>query len=434
MEILYSGDTPLTTGWQAIIHLGSNIYIPLQVIAVTLSRDYEKNYADENTCTFMVPLGKYARQIYPYRTNLEITLIKAPINSLTGILDVDNPLSTERFSAVLIDKGPSVVEGQGREALDEDTLDLSQIVEIHFQLINKSTERLRMTTVGGVYRRTTVGDLLLGLLTKAASEINIDYKRIIEGIDLIEPSNLEKKEQILITQGVKLVDVPKYIQKHYGVYAADLGCFLQNNNFYIYPLYDPTHFKDRPKTLTALVLPKKKFTQVEKTYRSIGDSLVILITADTGFKDDSGTQYLNYGNGVRYANASSFLSGDTSVSDNKASVNRLTKNSEFVFDERDDGVNNVTVASNRITSNPFAIASNLIGRNGGTFKMTWENCDQSLLIPGMATKIIYFDEGEVHEIYGVLHKVINVSHKAGDWDSIKHQTHCVLTVFVNRKI
>ncbi len=435
INIINKGDTGASIGWKAVIHLvdKNTIYTPLQVLAVNIRSDFIAGYTDELTCTLMIPLGKYARRIYPNRGNLEISLTKIPLKESSGEISFNNNLESERYSAYLIDGDKSPTVGQGRETIDEDTLDLMDILQVSFQLANKAVEKIRMISVGGVFRNTTVKDTLLGILTKESQNVKVDNKRSIEGVDFVKPKNLNKRDHILIPQGIKLFDVCDFVQKNIGVYNAGIGSYIRGRTWHVFPLYDTTLFNESKLTLTVLVLPKTKFPQIERTYKKVGNSLTVLSTSDTGFKDDSGAQYLNYGNGARFADANKFMSGFNITENNATLVARAKNVNEFILENRPNKVNNINITENKITANPYHEYSKIIGRKGGVFKLQWENSDPTLLIPGMLTRIVYFDNSDIKEIYGVLLAAEHVSIKIGDYGSTKHIVNSLLQLFVNLK-
>lgn len=435
MSIVNNGETGSNVGWRAIIHiLGQNkTYTPLQVIAINIRCDFIKAYADEFTCTLLIPLGKYARLIYPNRTNLEITLTKSPLRESSEEIQYDADLESERYSAILIDGDKSPTVGQGRETNDEDTLDLMDMLPVSFQLTNKAMEKIRMVSVGGTFRNTTVKSVIQTLLTKEAQNIKVDNKRVIEGVDIQEPKNTNVRDHVLLPQGIKMFDVCDYIQKNIGVYNAGIGSYVRNRIWYVFPLYDTTRFTETKQTLSLLILPRNKFPQLERTYRKKGNSLTVLITSETGFRDDSGTQYLNFGNGARFADANKFMEGFNETKDNRTLVARAKNVNEFKIEDRPDKVNLINVTQNKITANPYYEYSKVIGRKGGVFKTIWENSDPSLLIPGMVTRISYYDEGEVKEIYATLLGAEHSSMRMGDFGSQKHVVNSLLHFFVNLK-
>lgn len=434
-SIVNNGETGSGVGWKAIIHIvGQNkTYVPLQVIAINIRCDFVKAYTDEFTCTLLIPLGKYARLIYPNRTNLEITLSKTPLRESSDDARYDAELESERYSAILIDGDKSPTVGQGRETNDEDNLDLMDMLPVSFQLTNKAMEKLRMVSVGGIFRNTTVKDAIRSLLTKQSQDIKVDNKRVLEGVDIVEPKNVSKRDHILLPQGIKIFDVCDYIHKNIGIYNAGVGSYIRNKIWYVFPLYDTTRFNECKQTLSLLILPRNKFPQLERTYKKKGNSLTILITSETGFRDDSGTQYLNYGNGARFADANKFMEGFNETKDNATLVARAKNVNEFKIEDRPDKVNLINVTQNKITANPYYEYSKIIGRKGGVFKTIWENSDPSLLIPGMVSRISYYDEGEVKEIYATLLGAEHSSMRMGDFGSQKHVVNSLLHFFVNLK-
>lgn len=430
-----SGRTTANTSWSALIHYGENKTLePLFLTAVNLERDYRTSFADISTITVTMGLGDYARLIYPNRLGLEITLTQTDYLEKGSDIDPNGRIQSERFSAVLLDGPKSPTVGQGAESNDQMALNLSQIVDVHFQLFSKSVEQLRVMLTGGIYRGCTVEETIKTVLTRQALDAKLPAETALTGIDLIAADNKDKKGQIVITHGTRLIDVPDMLQKRIGVYSSGLGTYIQNKNWFVYPLYDTTDFKSRRKTIKIMVLPKRKYANIERTFQVNGDSLTILATGETSFKDDSGTNYVNSGNGIRFADASSIMQSPVSTNDNKVRIRRNDNNSELVADKNDAGVNFAALSSKRITDNPFFEYSHLAAKNGGMFQCHWENADPSLIIPGMAAKVIYQDGDDIKELYGIIHVVRLISSRANGFASNRFLNNVLLNVFVNGQI
>lgn len=435
MRVIRNGQSNSSVGWRATIHLvGQNkTYTPLQVNVVNIRADYVKGFADEVSITVTMPLGKYARQIYPNRTNLEISLTKLPLGERGDGYRRNSELESERYSAYLIDGDKSPTVGQGRETITEYALDLMDILQVSFQLTNKSVEKIRTVTIGGTFRNTTVKDTILAVLTKESQNIKVDNKRVLEGVDIIEPKNITKRDHILIPQGVKLFDLCDYIQNNIGVYNAGIGSYINAKTWHVYPIFDTTRFNESKLTLNILILPKNKLPQLERTYMKKANSLTVLITSDTSFKDDAGSNYLNEGNSLKFADANKFMTDLVQTVDNATMMSRAKNINEFKIEDRPDGVNHTTVSQSKITANPYKEYSKMLNRKGGYFKAAWENSDPTLLVPGMVTRLCYFDETSIKEIYGVLLGAEHVSVKTGDFGSSRHMVNSLLHFFVNLK-
>ena len=434
MLVINNGATTAMIGWSAIIHYGTDTYAPQQVVSVNFIRDYVSSFTDEITCTIQIPLGVYARLIYPNRLDLQITLTKVPLGEISNTVNPDDPIQSERYSALLIDGVRSPTVGQGTEVNDQNSLDLTQIIDVNFQLYDKALEQIRVMLSGGVCRSTTVQDAITTILTNQAMSAVVDDKRAVSGIDMVDADNTDEKGQIVITHGTKLIDVVDFMQARVGVYNAGIGNYIQNKFWYIYPLYDTSSFNTRIKTLTILILPKRKFASIERTFRVNGNSLTILITSETGFKDDSGSNYVAHGNGVRFADASTLMDVGSSTSGNKLLLKRDSNNSELVSDTAVAGINNAPVSTSRITANPFVEFSQLALKKGGGFKCVWENSDSSLITPGMAAKVIYSDNDGIETIYGIVHVVTSISQRASGFSNAKFTNKTALTLFMNTQV
>lgn len=432
-DIINNGQTGTNFGWRVIIHLSDTQTMrPIKVKAISNTRDYAKKFTDVTTVSVYMGLGQYARDLYPNRDRLQITLQKLPQAELSESGDGDAAIESERFSATLLDEVPAPAVAQGAEANDKDVLDLTDMPIVNFQIFNKALEQVRMVSVGGIWRNCNMESLLQAILTKESQKVDVNQERAMVGVDIVPASNTDKHAQVVISHGVKLVDVPDYLQKRYGIYSSGLGSYVQNKYWHLFPLYDTTQFNERQQTMTILVMPQRKYSEIERTYRQVGDSLTVLMTGETGFKDDSGSQYLKDGNGARFADAGRQMESVSNNTGNKAIVSRARNANEFMTDKRPDGINHVPVAKARITSNPFPIYSELAGRNGGLFKGVWQNSDPKLILPGMMVRIIYSDQDETKEMYGVVHGAEHISIHTGDVASEKFATHSVVYVFVQK--
>jgi hypothetical protein len=435
LDVMANCDRKSQVAWKAMIHLDDqgNTYETLNVASVNLRRDYVQSFGDEMSCVISIPLGKYAKRIYPNRNHLQITLMRIPLLENSTRMDIDAEMGTERYSAVLIEEGPAITQMQGTETNDEEALDLVDILDVKFQLFNKAVEQLRLTQVGGIYRKTDMGQLLLTVLTCAFGQLKVDDQRNLLGVDLVEPSHQEKKEQVVVPHGLLLTDFPGFLQKRFGVYSSGLGSYIQNKYWYIFPLFDTTRFQTTLRTLSIYILPKRKFSEIERTYRTTSSTVSIITTSDTDFRGDNDINYINSGNGIRFTSADTMMDGFQVTRDNKTTIARSRNNSEFSSSERDDGLNFAPVAHTRITSNPFVHYSELASRKGGILRLNWENSNPQVIEPGMVARIAYFDQGEIKEAYGVVLGATHMTVKVGDYNTLKHTSNSQLVLFTNLK-
>ena len=432
-----TGDTsnPVHYSYAAQIYVNKKTITPYKVLSIDFVRDFEDNYADETIIEIALGMGTYSKDVYPFKENIEIVLSKTPLLEVSDDVDTSKPVQTERFRATLIDTGNPIIEANAPFTPTKETLDLSNIIQVKFQLVNKAIEQLRMVDVGGIYRNMTVGDVIKAVLTKASQSISVEGVRSIKGVDAVDPiSNSTKRDHVEVPHGVSLVQLAQYIhEKCGGVYSSGLGYYLQDVYWYMYPCYDCTRFNTAKNTLTILNIPKNKLPGIERTYRQNGSNLVILATGDVRFKDNSEVEMLNKGNGVRFADANKFLNGFVEVANNKALASRGANNSEFVSVQRLTKLNNVNLSTNPINANSFYESSKLSKRQGSMVDLVWENSNPSLLFPGMMVKMLYLDGDSVKTLDGVLLKEHDYAHmKQAGSQNARYITNTGISVFIKR--
>lgn len=425
---------PIYFSWKADIHVGKLTYNPLKIISIDNSNDYENSYADEIIVTLAISGGMYAKDIYPFKDKIDITIYKTPINGLTGVVDKAAAKQNERYTATLIDTGNPIVEGNGSNSMTKTGLDLTNIFEVSFQLVNKSLEQMRMMSVGGVYRNTTAMDVIRCVLTNEMNKIVVDGKRKPVGVDIVGDYNKTKREHVVIPHGTKVVTLPEYINQHCGgIFSTGFGYYLNKDHWHIFPCYDTSRFNKALNTLTVINVPSNKFSGIEKTFRNDGKNTVILATGDVKFRDDSEVQQLNLGNGVRFSQADKFMDGFSSTSGNKTSISRSSNSTEVTASNRANGNNNVHLSSNPITSNPYLEYSKLARRQGSVLNFMWENSLPSIIVPGMMVRVLYMDGDRIGETYGTILKAHHYTHiKGKGMTEGKYTTNSGITVFVKQ--
>ncbi|BDD79847.1 hypothetical protein [Burkholderia phage FLC9] len=428
---------PVHFAYSAIIHLNDlNVDLsPLKLVQYDVNGDYESNYSDEIMVRLLVPAGKYAYQIYPNQTNIDITIIKQPLMETGDNDDTSKTLQQERFTAHLVDKGDLTIAGNGRNVVSEDDMDRMSLMEVDFQLVDKALEQVRMKSYGNILRAMTVEDAIKGILTQQSSDIIINNQQAVQGVQMVDADNKTVRDHIVIPP-MKLIGVPKYIhEKCGGVYGAGMGYYLQDGIWHIYPCYDPTRYNDAASTCTIIVIPESKYPNLDRTYRVSGSNLVILATGQVKTKDSSDSKQLTFGNGLRFADASKIMEGFTTTKNNKTLAARGASNSEFVSVPRPNGLNNVPISPNRLTGNPYLEYSALAARNGGLMGLVWEHSEPSLIVPGMLCSILYLSDDTIQQKQGVILKKHDTVQMAAPGLTVaRHITRTALSIFTKSQL
>lgn len=389
----------------AVVHCNGVDVPAIKVINKGDYEDFVNGYCTEFSLVVLIPSGKYVNRIIPAKDNLEITLSSNALNEVQNNLDQSGNRigSTERFKAVLVTPEDTSVSSRNKVALDEMGMDLSDIDVVEFQLVSKAMEIFSLRYCGGIYRKIKTEDLVKSLLLAESSTIDLEADYKPKGVSMVEVLDKTVKEQYVIDHGVASKDGPAYIHKNLGgVYSAGLSYFYLNDYWYVFPTFDYSRFNKAEKQLVVLRVPDGKFPQIEKTYKKYGDVLTVLATAGASSVDSSDSNSMRDGNGVRFTNASSLFNDPVETSGNKAIMRRKDNVTEFMSKKRASGLNNITSNDVRITSNNLYEASKLAARNGVKISFVWENSNPELIIPGMQTKFMYYSNGKIHELFGVV--------------------------------
>lgn len=406
-SVVNSGAKPVHFSWRATIHVNrTGVDIPAQkVLSIDTRSDFEANYTDYTILRVVLTGGVYANQVYPFQDDLEITLTQYPIGETSDGSDGGGKVAAKRYQATLRDNGNPLMQGQSQNLSTQTALDLTNVLEIEFQLMDKTVEQLSMVSVGGVWRNCTMEDFLRTTLTNYSQTAVVDAAIQIKGVDVATPSNTAKRDHIVVPHGTRLLDLPDYVQhKCGGIYSTGLGSYLRDQHWYLYPLLDYTRAAEGEDLVTILVVPPSKFSGAERTYRQDPGNLVLVASGELNFQSDSQAQQLNYGNGVRFADATKLLEGVVKTANNKTLAARGALVSEFVTLVRKSGLNNVQKSSNPITANPHVEASKLARRNGAVVSLLWEHSNAALLKPSSTIQILYMQNERVRTLRGVLLK------------------------------
>jgi hypothetical protein len=435
LDVLTKCDQESQAYWEVefIINEAGDVYKPFQLTQFSLERDYAGGYCDAMGITATIPFGKYAERIYKNRNQLRATLTRFPLLEKSTLIDYSKGVKSEEFIAILKEPSGTMQQMKGTEAKDERSLDLMGFVEVQFQLFNKADERVRIATIGGIYRKVKLDELIKYSISNTVNKHKVSEERKILGVDIVPINNTKAQEQVILTHGMHLYDLPGFLQKTYGIYNAGLGTYVQGRYWYVFPLFDTKRYSKAKETYTLYVLPKKKFPEIERTYRVLGTDVAILTTTETDFRADTNRNQVEDGGGVRFTNADTMMDGFGVAKGNKFKVKRKENNSEFKSQDRQVHLDYAPIANARITSNPFAQYSDLLLRIGGIMTVLWENSKPNIIKPGMPCRVVYFDDNQIKEAYGITLGVNHVVQKIGDFNMKKHSSNTRLQIFVNLK-
>lgn len=437
-KVLNDGPKPIRYEYVAKLHTEVNDINLMKVVMVDIVRDFVNNIGDTIFIEVMIPLGDYVKDLYPYRTNLELTLIRKQLFEVGDIVPKDAVIEQERYKAVFL-PGENVHPNASDYAqIDRQSLNLMDIRHVKFQLMNRSLEPIRIKTTGGIFKNSRNEDVIRSVIMNESNKILLDGKPCCDGIQMVPSDNQEVKRHVVIPQGTLIPGLPTFChEKMNGVYTAGIGTYFQTYNqkrlWFVYPLFNTQRFNENVNKAVFFAVPTHRFTAIERTYRKQGTVVYILTTSTKVYKDHAETEYMDKGVGFRMTDARPMMKKPVKITTDGPVGMRGNLNNEVSIKSRVDDLNFAPVAETTISSNPFAQYSRILQRNGGRLDLVWENADIREIYPGMPCKYVFMVDNVLKEVKGVVlfcHGVAQMENK-GVSDNV-HRMHCQITLFVEQ--
>lgn len=386
-------------------------------------RNYIENFKDDVVAMITLTRKEYIESLYPNREILTATL--------TRELKADDTADANSGSKIITDFNVELLDNIDIEAMAVDSSstddDQEDLIEIALSLEVSSSTDVRWATVAGSFRDVSLADLCRLLLKK--------HTKGVLGVDVVPPVNNVVYPCYLLPQGAtKLVDLPGYLQVTDGLYATGCGSYLQNDIWYVFPLWDFTRFDKSLRTLTVVNLPQSDAPTLDSSYYEEDGNVFILSSGESKFKDIGLEVKDNLGEGIRYIRSSAIFDKMFDVSENKVTLNRDKTYKQLSVKERKDKITRALMHPDLITDNPYTELSKIARGQGRLIVVNWARADQSLLYPGMPVKFIYMKKGLPHSVKGTLVAVESTTTTESNSITDNHYlTSCQMTIFAENE-
>lgn len=420
----------------------------IALMGLTIIRDYVDSVADYIEVSIMIPLGTYVYDVYPYLTNIEVSVIVDK-----QLWQGKKPFTvTERFKAVFLqDKNSSLPTDKNHNKHD---LNQQLPVTITLQLIDRTAEVLRVKTTKGNFDKVInsntdmhIKPFIKSLISQQANNILIEGKPCLDRIEIEEPDNKEELGAITFPSFTRVVEVPEIIQnKNIGIYNAGVGNYIQryfpkrfehHKTFFVYSLYDPkTKYDNSPIKIIFFAPITSSHSITDITYRYEDQVLRILPSNFTKIDSVKESNVMSYGSGFRTTNSHSYMKKPVVMDYKKGPIYKKDQlATEVVYKERDDNIN--FARQGGVTSNHFAATSDILKAQGSYITIEVTNMDHDLIYPGAACKINYESDNGIIEVYGIIHRCkilytvnnFNIANLAGVADN-RLVSKMVLQIFI----
>lgn len=392
-----------------------SIVTPLKLTSVDVVRDFTTNYADSVVMEVVFGAGTLSKSLYPHKKNLKAVLQRQYIGEVQDTVNADAAVETLIYTAILMD-----VRDHSKEAaspmLDSVQMgDLADVTKVQFQLVDTMSEWLRSCATGGVFKQTTAHEVLTTLLTDESNKMPVERGLTIDHIDIAPADNTEKRAHIVVPHGTPVMALPNYLQDRCGgIYNSEIGFYLHQGSWYVWPLFNTQRFEESPNGLTIINIPENRMPGTERTFRQTANQLIIIATGATRSVDSSSARQMDEGNGFRFTDAKAMFDSFGETVGNVTTLARGKNVTEVLFDQAANGLNHVVQSAKSISSNLMSELSKISSRKGQVVQTLWENSRGSLIYPGMPVRYMYENGDETKECYGVVTAAQDFIHLKGE--------------------
>lgn len=430
LQLRDSGAKPVHWRWEAEIIINDRTITVFNVMDLTRVSEFAARHFDILVVTLQVKASDLIQYILPNKAGLRVTLSKIPTSKSGDSPRVGEKL-VQTFNAYIPNvSSPNIKTASGRStggALD----DMGELLEIDLQLVEPEYAEFRLIEIAGIYRTVNLSDLLLGLMTQPLA---VKGEESI-GVDMVPADNTREYFQLAIPNGTRLLNLPEYLQRDYGVYASKIGWYMHRGLWYIYPLLDYNRFTLGKSTLTMLVVPQDEMSGNDNSYIQEGNDLFVFATGDKEHKDYSEHRLQTVGNGYRHSLMSNLMDKFRDHAGGISTVPEGRNLVQVIAEERPTGLNNIRTAEGLFTDNPFSESSDITSGLGGVVVLNWEFSNPELLYPGMPCKIIYKAKSKATSLKASLIKAeSHIQTEQSSPTDNRYVTSTVLTFHTEREI
>lgn len=397
IDVVIKSNLPTLKGLPAFeydltLRIGQIQFTAARVIAKTVRENYLAAMFEVTLVTAMITPSQYAQLVLPGHTNIQATLVKRRP-------DGSNKKIT-KYRAILADNNNPLLANNNAYSTRTSEMDMANISVVTFQLISAIDYDLRLRRFQGInFKNALPINVLQHLL--ASNRLVDEY----EQSDTVARISFESKyieqrfDTIEIDEGLELLELPNYLQREYGIYNQDLGCYLKNRQWYIFAPYGIAKHSDGGNKIVIINAPANRWRGSEINYKVEGRTLTILATGEVTHEKSSDAEALNGGTGIRYADINTLHGGKNTDNPKSNPKDYVT---EYASSNYEAGFNNIPTAPGGFVANPAVYASQLSRRGGDIVEVIWERGDIALLTPGAAVRFITQNGPNIRDLQGTL--------------------------------
>lgn len=406
IRVKNSGNFTVKYDITCVVHTPTHNFGAIMVTDLSLLRDYINKFSDVLSVTAVFTKGIIIEHILPNAKELEATITLKPLASVPDYTPQANTsISEYKFKAILYENPQDIIKSNLNANNGVKMANAEDVGYLQFQLVTPVQEAIRTKTFGGVIRGASGIDAIRAILSKYSKVEGVDNSFTIKGIDVQDGYTKEICEHIAVPHLTPIVRVPKIIEELAGgIYPTGMSYYLQQSYWYIWSPYDINRYGTEAISMTVFNIPENKLAQIEKTFRTTPNQLIILSTGKVEFQSIEEKTLPNEPPAVRFVDSRTIMGGFGETGGNKLVVDARKNINEFQDKEMAslNTKNLATEAETRITDNYLLEYGKLAKRRGALLQFVWEYSVDSMIYPGMPVRFVYMNGNEPRQIYGTV--------------------------------
>lgn len=390
-EIMGSRSGYPEISYRAIMHTEEKDIALTAIDSIEFTQDFNNDISDMVVINFDIGVGDYVFDIKPYLQNLMITLYK----------DVDGV----RGKGVIY-KAVSVADrvpyGDVNGDYNREDLNATGLMGGSFQLVHRLVEVLRAVKCDGIYRATTVKDVLYTEYGAMLKSILVDGVAPKIKVNISEPDNITKYKHIVIPTGTSLLDLPTFLQDtKYGVYNGDICVYLtlvgNDINLFINPLYSTLESSEE---LYFYHSGNPIHDSTEVTYTKIGDMTKIISCSEMTLVENRETEYMNNGHALTRSSFQKLINHNATITNDSIHFDKESHLDSSAGYIKDDGLTSERYYGHE--ANMFKHRSKMLKDGISILQVKWGYSDPSLLRPDIPTIFVFQKDGKLVRLKGII--------------------------------
>ncbi|UQT03515.1 putative virion structural protein [Serratia phage vB_SmaM-Kodama] len=402
MEITGSGSYPRFR-FRLIFTLPRRKLEVTRVIEKYTEADYVSSFTHDTEMRIAVITSDY-NLLYANRDNLNAVLIQEQVDPVSSTPITSGLRYNTQFKVILKDNTVAQMSSDSSLTTAPYSDGKDELRMVRIQLVDPIAVSMNTKYAQGIFRYAKPSDVLKGMIL---SQTKIDSDQGLPpllSLDMVDPENDGQSDivgDVIIENGTRMVGLAAFIQDQItGIYNHGIGSFIQNQRWYIYPIFNTRRYTKTTRRLTIIQSTSLMIPASDRSFKMVGNDITVVCAGAVKMQDLSVSNSINGETAMHFTRASGFLDNPTINDNNQSVYNRQEISADITAEPRKDKRTMANVKG--VTDNLARVQSELASKRGMVMVTTWQRSDIRLLTPGMPVRVYYDNGGNVTALEGVL--------------------------------